>query len=421
MCGIGFRVRRPGALRRVVTTPVRDDAVRDLVQDDRGDQHPEEDQGGLKVEGQRSGAPRRTVDAPARLRHRLEPGVADRLATVLAEPVGAVVDAVERLLHRRELVFERAGERASLADLGGHLSRVGEVVVEIRTVGAAAERGELRLSRSFSASRAARFVARSSAGGTSTRLTAPLRPRVGVLVHRPQPLGAHQGVHLRRRDRRVAEQLLHGPDVGAVVEHVGGARVAQHVRAEPVAEADAVAVARARSPTRPGARADRPARSGTPPRRRRAGPTARARARPGHSARASPSSASAANRPIGTTRSWLPLPKTRSTRSPRSTSPSDSPTSSEMRMPVPYSTSRMARSRRASGSSPTTDARSDSTSSSLERLRQPLGHLRRLDVGGRVAGDAALVGEEAVQRAHGDERPRDRGRRLAVAAAGSAT
>ena len=28
------------------------------------------------------------------------------------------------------------------------------------------------------------------------------------------------------------QQLLHGPDVGTVVEHVGGARVPQHVRVE---------------------------------------------------------------------------------------------------------------------------------------------------------------------------------------------
>ena len=39
----------------------------------------------------------------------------------------------------------------------------------------------------------------------------------------------------------MAEQLLHHPDVGAVVEHVGRARVAQHVRGQPVAEPGAVA------------------------------------------------------------------------------------------------------------------------------------------------------------------------------------
>ena len=38
----------------------------------------------------------------------------------------------------------------------------------------------------------------------------------------------------------MAEQLLHHADVGAVVEQVGGARVAQHVGRETVAEADAV-------------------------------------------------------------------------------------------------------------------------------------------------------------------------------------
>ena len=39
----------------------------------------------------------------------------------------------------------------------------------------------------------------------------------------------------------MAEQLLHHPDVGAVVEHVGRARVAQHVREQPAAEAGPVA------------------------------------------------------------------------------------------------------------------------------------------------------------------------------------
>ena len=72
------------------------------------------------------------------------------------------------------------------------------------------------------------------------RITSAAGPGVGGVVHRPQPLRRHLRVHLRRRQAGVAEQLLHDPDVGAVVEHVGGARVAQHVREQPVAEAGAV-------------------------------------------------------------------------------------------------------------------------------------------------------------------------------------
>lgn len=37
------------------------------------------------------------------------------------------------------------------------------------------------------------------------------------------------GVDLRRCQRRVAEELLDGGQLGAVVEHVGGKAVAQHM------------------------------------------------------------------------------------------------------------------------------------------------------------------------------------------------
>ena len=78
-------------------------------------------------------------------------------------------------------------------------------------------------------------------------------------------------------------------------------------------------------------------------------------------------------RPSGTTRSFAPLPNARSNPPSRSMSLSDRPTSSEIRSPVPYSTSRMARSRRSVGSSPTTAPSRRSTSSSDNAFGSPRG------------------------------------------------
>ena len=85
-------------------------------------------------------------------------------------------------------------------------------------------------------------------------------------------------------------------------------------------------------------------------------------------------------------------------------------------MPVPYRTSRIARSRRSSAPLPTTDARSDFDLRFGQRARKALWHLRRLHVRGRVVLDAALLGQEPMQRPHRDESARDRRRRLAVGA-----
>src|SRR3954453_15750086 len=83
-----------------------------------------------------------------------------------------------------------------------------------------------RVSRSVS--RAARRSASTASVDMAARLPA-CGPRVGCLVGPPEPLGRDLGVHLRGRDGGVSEQLLHHPDVGAVVEHVGSTRMAHHV------------------------------------------------------------------------------------------------------------------------------------------------------------------------------------------------
>ena len=52
-----------------------------------------------------------------------------------------------------------------------------------------------------------------------------------VIVHQSdQPFLQHMGVNLRGGDVGVAEQLLHGAQVGAVLQKVAGKGVAQHVR-----------------------------------------------------------------------------------------------------------------------------------------------------------------------------------------------
>ena len=56
------------------------------------------------------------------------------------------------------------------------------------------------------------------------------RPRMRREVHLTEVVFRHQGVDLRGRNARVAEQLLHHPDVGPAFQEVGGERMAQGVR-----------------------------------------------------------------------------------------------------------------------------------------------------------------------------------------------
>jgi hypothetical protein len=55
------------------------------------------------------------------------------------------------------------------------------------------------------------------------------RARVMAPVHGLQVSTAHVGVDLGRRHRAVPEQVLDGPQVGAVLQHVSGVGVAEHV------------------------------------------------------------------------------------------------------------------------------------------------------------------------------------------------
>ena len=225
-----------------------------------------------------------------------------------------------------ERLAQRADERVDLAPLGGDLTRVGEALV----VGAAvdAQRAQLAvdplaLGRQLGAPvRVGRLG--HGADGTPRLELSPVR-RPGRRVRSvaacargcaasydgSQPLRRHLRVHLRRRDAGVAEQLLHDAQVGAVVEHVGRARVPQHVRRQLRVEPDPLA----------GAAHDRPARL---PRDAAAACVEHdrvgvARARGARAAQREPPvaqvrrrRAARAPRPIGTTRSLSPLPSTRS-------------------------------------------------------------------------------------------------------------
>ena len=53
---------------------------------------------------------------------------------------------------------------------------------------------------------------------------------MGGLVDVAEGVGGDERVELRRRDARVAEQLLHDPDVGAAREQVGREGVPEAVR-----------------------------------------------------------------------------------------------------------------------------------------------------------------------------------------------
>ena len=132
----------------------------------------------------------------------------------------------------------------------------------------------------------------------------------------------------------MAEQLLHDAQVGAVVEHVGGARVPEHVGAERPAETGP----RARSgwtmahPAR--GRADRRWLRNIALRATAAGPALGARGTP-LTARAQSVTATDRRSPDRDDPFLAPLPNTSTTPLSRSISPSAKPHTSLIRMPVP--------------------------------------------------------------------------------------
>ena len=250
----------------------------DLVEDDGDDEAAEEDERLAEVgvhdvaSGARSAALGSAADAQACRRHRLEPGLGDALVARLALAVGAVVE-LRAARPRCRRASRRAGPRAPRPrparpspGRNRRSSRRSRATRRRRRrsrgrAGRAARCRRSRSSWSWSRStawevsaiaRVYRRVASETVGHPRLSARGPSRSGVGGVVDRPQPFRRHPRVHLRGRQAGVAEQLLHHPDVGPAVEHVGGARVAQHVREEPARQPGAVTGRAARSATRPG-------------------------------------------------------------------------------------------------------------------------------------------------------------------------
>ena len=179
---------------------------------------------------------------------------ADPLVVVIAtEAIGARADdrgddATERAetaVELADVVQQRAGHLVARPAVAERLEAAGDHD-RVAPVGAVSRRHsvqfageELRLGPRRVGRRRARGATATTTNrrgevgevgdGLSSRSSAE-GARVSRAVDLQQPLLADLRVHLRRRDRGMAEQLLHDAQVGAVVEQVGRARVAQHVR-----------------------------------------------------------------------------------------------------------------------------------------------------------------------------------------------
>ncbi len=204
-------------------------------------------------------------------------------------------------------------------------------------------------------------------------------------VHLAQMVDRHQGVDLGGGHRGVPQQFLDDAHVGPSLEQVCGVAVTQAVGADvgdPGAvprRADDAPGALPRQPLAPaveqqgGARDPRPASPG--------GPAAH-EPRVDRGARVPPS---------GTSRSLLPLPNNRSpasvSASTRMTSSTSSPHTSEIRAPVPYSSSSSALLEQpVDGGRVASVEKRACTSASAQRLGQAAAQVRRADPRGGVGG-----------------------------------
>src|SRR5512134_3545882 len=66
----------------------------------------------------------------------------------------------------------------------------------------------------------------------STSFLTQLRAWVRLLIDATQSFHGGMSIHLRRRQRRMTEQLLHRAEIGARVQEMGGEAVAQRMHVQ---------------------------------------------------------------------------------------------------------------------------------------------------------------------------------------------
>ena len=249
----------------------------------------------------------------------------DSQSVVKIPPTGIPLEEVERLALIEALKMSNWVQKDA-AELLAISPRV--MNYKIKTLGIDFPRGRRAAPVVFENSVSGGAVARRSgaplASGFRRRPAARARMRaaVGILELRQ----VHVRVALRGGQLHVAEQLLDGPQVGAVLQQVRRERVPQRVRADAEARAAPGHVARAPAAARCGRSAVSRARSGTPDRRT---------PREQHGARSLSHAAMASLAAVlnGTRRSLRPLPITRTIRALRFRSSRSRPTSSLSRSP----------------------------------------------------------------------------------------
>ena len=311
-----------------------------------------------------------------------------------------------------ERLPQRPDQHVDLAPLGGDLAGVGEVLVERQRTGVAvAELGQPQQQVGTLLFEGRAQVGKGHVRWHRGKPTCPNHPGPGMggFVDALEPLGGHLGVHLGRRDRRVAEQFLDHPDVGPVVEHVGRARVAEHVGGQPVPQPDPVPVApddgpRALPGQPPAAAVEEDGLRVAPP----GPPLGRHPAPPG---RRQPRAQGLAGDPAHRHHPLLrPLP--------------EGPEHARVEVEVGQRQADQLRDPQAAGVEGLEDGpvaagggvvAGDGSQQGEDLvlgqgLREAGRHLRGADLAGRVARRLALVLEEAVERAHRHEGSRDRRR-----------
>ena len=73
-------------------------------------------------------------------------------------------------------------------------------------------------------------MARAAARMASVTLVLFFCPRMGSIIYLGEPLEIQRGIDLGRRNRRMAQQFLYGPQIARRLQHMRCERMSQHVR-----------------------------------------------------------------------------------------------------------------------------------------------------------------------------------------------